>query len=203
MGFLELLAAGKVQDPEQHRDFLRRALSDARHLGELLEDVLGTAQLEAGSVQLELQPLRPVELLAETLASLQGLARDKGIELTWSVGEVPPGLQADRTRLRQALGNLVENAIHYSDSGTIVRVEAAARDQGLEIRVVDQGPGISPADQAAMFEKPYLRPAGPGSPGGIGLGLYLARAIVQAHGGTVRVESDVGHGSTFVIALPG
>jgi protein-histidine pros-kinase len=204
MGFLELLAAGKVQDPEQHRDFLRRALSDAGHLGELLEDVLGTAQLEAGSVQLELQTLRPVELLAETLASLQGLARDKGIELTWSVGDIPAGLRADRTRLRQALGNLIENAIHYSQSGTIVRVEAAGRGSGMEFRVIDQGPGISPADQAAMFEKPYLRSAGrPGGRGGIGLGLYLTRTIVEAHGGTVRVESDVGHGSTFVIALPG
>jgi PAS domain S-box-containing protein len=203
MGFLELLAAGKVQNPEQHRDFLRRALSDARHLGELLEDVLGTAELEAGSVQLELQTLRPVELLAETLASLQGLARDKGIELTWSVGEVPAELQADRTRLRQALGNLVENAIHYSDSGTIVRVEAATRDQGLEFRVIDQGPGISPADQASMFEKPYLRSAGrPGGRGGIGLGLYLTRTIVEAHGGAVRVESEVGKGSMFVIFLP-
>ncbi|OHD73373.1 MAG: hypothetical protein A2V99_15585, partial [Spirochaetes bacterium RBG_16_67_19] len=106
MGFLELLAAGKVQDPEQRKDFLTRALSDARHLADLVQDVLGTAQLEAGSVQLDLQVLRPVELLAETLASLQGLARDKDIELTWSVGEIPEGLRGDRARLRQALGNL-------------------------------------------------------------------------------------------------
>jgi len=204
MGFLELLAAGKVEDPEQHRDFLARALSDARHLADLVQDVLGTAQLEAGSVQLDLQKLRPVELLAETLASLQGLARDKGIELTWSVGEVPEGLRADRARLRQALGNLVENAIHYSEAGTIVRVEAAVRGTGLEIRVIDQGPGLSPANQAAMFEKPYLRPADQfGGRGGVGLGLYLTHTIAEAHGGRVQVESEVGKGSTFTIFLPG
>jgi PAS domain S-box-containing protein len=204
MGFLELLAAGKVEDPERHQDFLARALSDARHLADLLQDVLGTAQLEAGSVQLDLQVFRPVELLAETLASLQGLARDKDIELTWSVGQVPEGLRADRARLRQALGNLVENAIHYSEAGTIVRVEAAARGSGMEIRVIDHGPGISPADQAAMFEKPYLRPADrPGSRGGIGLGLYLTHAIAEAHGGRLTVESEVGEGSTFTIFLPG
>jgi PAS domain S-box-containing protein len=204
MGFLELLAAGKVEDPEQHQDFLARALSDARHLADLVQDVLGTAQLEAGSVQLDLQVLRPVELLAETLASLQGLARDKDIELTWSVGEIPEGLRADRARLRQALGNLVENAIHYSEPGTIVRVEAAARGTGMEIRVIDHGPGISPADQATMFEKPYLRPTDrPGSRGGIGLGLYLAHTIAEAHGGRVQVESEVGKGSTFTIIIPG
>ena len=204
MGFLELLAAGKVQDPEQHKDFLARALSDARHLADLVQDVLGTAQLEAGSVQLDLQPLRPVELLAETLASLQGLARDKNIELTWSVGELPEGLRADRARLRQALGNLIENAIHYSEAGTIVRVEAAARGTGLEIRVIDRGPGISPANQAAMFEKPYLRPADQlGGRGGVGLGLYLTHTIAEAHGGRVQVESEVGEGSTFTIILPG
>jgi len=204
MGFLELLAAGKVEDPEQHKDFLARALSDARHLAELVQDVLGTAQLEAGSVQLDLQVLRPVELLAETLASLQGLARDKDIELTWSVGEIPEGLRADRARLRQALGNLVENAIHYSEAGTIVRVEAAARGTGMEIRVIDQGPGISPANQAAMFEKPYLRPADQlGGRGGVGLGLYLTHTIAEAHGGRVQVESEVGKGSTFTIFLPG
>jgi signal transduction histidine kinase len=160
--------------------------------------------LEAGSVQLDLQVLRPVELLAETLASLQGLARDKDIELTWSVGQVPEGLRADRARLRQALGNLVENAIHYSEAGTIVRVEAAARGPGMEIRVIDHGPGISPADQAAMFEKPYLRPTDrPGSRGGIGLGLYLTHTIAEAHGGRVQVESEVGKGSTFTIIIPG
>ena len=204
MGFLELLAAGKVQDPEQHQDFLARALSDARHLADLLQDVLGTAQLEAGSVQLDLQLLRPVELVAETLASLQGLARDKDIELSWSVGEIPEGLRADRARLRQALANLVENAIHYSEAGTIVRVEAAARGTGLEIRVIDRGPGISPANQAAMFEKPYLRSADQlGGRGGVGLGLYLTHTIAEAHGGRVQVESEVGKGSTFTIFLPG
>ena len=204
MGFLELLAAGKVEDPQQRKDFLARAVSDARHLADLVQDVLGTAQLEAGSVQLDLQALRPVELLAETLASLQGLARDKDIELTWSVGEIPEGLRADRARLRQALGNLVENAIHYSEAGTIVRVEAGARGTGLEIRVIDQGPGISPANQAAMFEKPYLRPADQlGGQGGIGLGLYLTHTIAEAHGGRVQVESEVGKGSMFTIFLPG
>jgi PAS domain S-box-containing protein len=204
MGFLELLAGGKVQDPGQQQDFLDRAVSDARHLADLVEDVLGTAKLEAGTVQLDLQPLEPVELLAATLASLQGLARDKNIELTWSVGDVPSGMRADRTRLRQALANLVENAIHYSQSGTIVRVEAAGRDAGLEIRVMDQGPGVSPREQASMFAKPYLRPSqGEGGRGGVGLGLYLAHTIVQAHGGRLQVESEVGKGSTFTIFLPG
>ena len=204
LGFLELLAGDQVEDPEVRKDFLSRALQDARHLGKLVEDVVGTAKMEAGSVELNLKTLRVDVLLSDTLPSYEMLAQENGIELTWKTQDPPPQMRADRDWLRQALGNLVENAIQYSDRGTVVQVEAGQRGDGVEIRVIDHGPGISEVDLAALFEKPHLRPTDdPGGRGGTGLGLYLTRTIVEAHGGSVGVESQIGRGSVFTIIIPG
>ena len=204
LGFLELLAGDQVDDPEVRKDFLSRALQDARHLGKLVEDVVGTAKMEAGSVELNLKTLRVDVLLSDTLPSYESLAQESGIELTWSTQDPSPQIRADRDWLRQALGNLVENAIRYSDRGTAVQVEAGQKGDGVEIQVIDHGPGISEVDLAALFEKPYLRPTDdPGGRGGTGLGLYLTRTIVEAHGGSVVVESQVGRGSIFTIIIPG
>ena len=204
LGFLELLAGDQVDDPEVRKDFLSRALQDARHLGKLVEDVVGTAKMEAGSVELNLKTLRVDVLLSDTLPSYESLAQENGIELTWNSQDPPPQIRADRDWLRQALGNLVENAIRYSDRGTAVQVEAGQKGDGVEIRVIDHGPGISEVDLAALFEKPYLRPTDdPGGRGGTGLGLYLTRTIVEAHGGSVGIESQVGRGSIFTIIIPG
>jgi len=204
LGFLELLAGDQVEDPEVRKDFLSRALQDARHLGKLVEDVVGTAKMEAGSVELNLKTLRVDVLLSDTLPSYEMLAQENGIELTWKTQDPPPQMRADRDWLRQALGNLVENAIQYSDRGTVVQVEAGQTGDGVEIRVIDHGPGISEVDQAALFEKPHLRPTDdPGGRGGTGLGLYLTRTIVEAHGGSVGVETQTGRGSVFTIIIPG
>jgi len=204
LGFLELLASGQVEDDEVRRDFLERALHDAQHVAELIERVVGTARMEAGSVELQIERMSTDELLADTLPSFESLAEEKGIVLEWSMTEGPTPLWADPTLLRQALGNLVENAIRYSKSGTTVRVEAGPKVGLVEIRVIDQGPGISRADQAAMLQQLHLRrDDGPMSREAIGLGIYLTRTIVEAHGGSLHLESEPGKGSVFTIVMPG
>jgi PAS domain S-box-containing protein len=203
MGFLELLAEGKVDDPETERDFLRRALKDARHLADLVESVVGTAKMGSGSVELDLTAVTVADLITDTLESCEGIAREKGIRLDWEAPDSMDVIRADRSRLRQALGNLIENAIQYSDEGMTVRVEAEQNDQATEIRVIDQGAGLSQRDQLAMSEEADLHSAGnPGESGVAGLGLYLTRTIIEAHGGSIRVESEPGKGSIFTIFIP-
>jgi two-component system phosphate regulon sensor histidine kinase PhoR len=203
MGFLELLAGGQVEDHETQKDFLARALRDARHLAELVEDVVGTAKMEAGSVELELVTMPVAEFIADTLEPYESFAHERGITLVWEGSEPDLQIHADRARLRQALGNLVENAIKYSDTGMTVRVKAERVDLGTEIHVIDQGAGLSKGDQAVIFETPYLRSStAPDRHMTVGLGLYLTWTIVEAHGGTVRVESEPGKGSVFTIFIP-
>ncbi len=202
MGFLELLAEGQVDDPEVQKDFLERALKDARHLADLVERVVGTARMESGSVELDLATVSLGDLIGDTLGSYEGLAQEKGIKLSWELQGPSGPIRADRARLRQALGNLIENAIQYSEDGMTVRVEAEQNDLGTEMRVIDQGAGLSKGDQLVIFEKPYLRSAGPSGDHVGGLGLYLTRTIVEAHGGSVRVESEPGKGSVFTIFIP-
>jgi PAS domain S-box-containing protein len=203
MGFLELLAEGQVDDPDVQEDFLGRALKDARHLADLVEDVVGTARMEAGSVELDLTMVPLGDLIGDTLESYEGFAGEKRIELSWGLREPAGSIRVDRARLRQALGNLIENAIQYSREGTTVRVEAEQNDLGTEIHVIDQGVGLSKGDQLLIFGKPYLHSdRGSTEHGSPGLGLYLARTIVEAHGGSIRVQSELGRGSVFTIFIP-
>jgi PAS domain S-box-containing protein len=202
MGFLELLAEGQVDDPEVQKDFLGRALKDARHLADLVEKVVGTAKMEAGTVELDLVAVSVGDLITDTLQAYEGVAREKGIELSWESREPTGLIRVDRARMRHALSNLIENAIQYSEDGMTVRVEAEQNDLGVEIRVIDQGVGLSKGDQLVIFEKPYLRSAGPTGDHVGGLGLYLTRTIVEAHGGSIRVESEPGEGSVFTISIP-
>jgi signal transduction histidine kinase len=114
-----------------------------------------------------------------------------------------PIIQGDETRLRQVLDNLIGNAIKYSPSGGEIAVEGAFDDESVRVSVSDQGIGLSAEEQARLFERFYrVDSTLSRKTQGTGLGLYLARAIVEAHGGTIRVESEPGHGSTFTFTIP-
>jgi signal transduction histidine kinase len=120
------------------------------------------------------------------------------------VAEVAPALplvRADPERLRQVLGNLIDNAVKYSPAGERVDVRAVALDGTVQISVADRGPGIQPEDQRLVFEK-FGRVSNGSSKPGTGLGLYIARSITEAHGGTLGVSSTPGRGATFTLRLP-
>jgi signal transduction histidine kinase len=112
-----------------------------------------------------------------------------------------PFLRGDRTRLRQVLANLIENAVKWSDAGEPVDVEAYALNGRVVVAVRDNGPGIARDEQTVIFEK-FGRAAGGTGRSGTGLGLFIARSIAEAHGGTVDVRSVPGEGATFMLALP-
>ena len=112
-----------------------------------------------------------------------------------------PVLRGDRTRLRQVLGNLIENAVKWSDAGEAVDVEVYALNGRVVVAVRDSGPGIARDEQAVIFEK-FGRAKGGTGRAGTGLGLFIARSIAEAHGGSVDVRSVPGEGATFTLLLP-
>ena len=202
-GFLELLLKGKVEDPVVQREFLTRAAQDAHRLAALVNDLLDVSRLEAGGLRFELEKVDLSALIVETLESLQGLAGKKGISMTYIEPRTSLIVQADRHWLQQVLINVVGNAIEYSKANCPILVTGQVVSSHVRIEVVDQGPGIPPEALPKLFSKFYqadsaVKRAG----GGTGLGLYISKQIIEAHGGQIGVESELGKGSTFFFTLP-
>ena len=183
------------------RELAESAGRNVRRLEEFTEDLLEMARLEQGAVALEPEELDVRLLLSEIVADHQVLAKQRR---QWFALDAPTGamtMSADRSRLRQALNNLVGNAIKYAPIGTPITVSAARRNGIFRISVSDHGPGIPPEERGHMFEK-FFRGSGVGATPGAGLGLSIARSLVVLHGGTVDYEDTPGGGSTFVVRLP-
>ena len=183
------------------RELAESAERNVRRLEEFTEDLLEMARLEQGAVALEPEELDVRLLLTEIVADHQILAKQRR---QWFALEAPPDamtVSGDRGRLRQALSNLVGNAIKYAPSGTPIGVRAERQNGLFRIAVSDHGPGIPPEERGHMFEK-FFRGRGVGATPGAGLGLSIARSLVVLHGGTLDYEDTPGGGSTFVVRLP-
>ena len=183
------------------RELAESAERNVLRLEEFTEDLLEMARLEQGAVALEPEDLDVRSLLTEIVADHQILAKQRR---QWFALDAPADamkVSADRGRLRQALSNLVGNAIKYAPSGTPINVRAERQNGLFRIAVSDHGPGIPPEERGHMFEK-FFRGRGVGSTPGAGLGLSIARSLVVLHGGTLDYEDTPGGGSTFVVRLP-
>ena len=183
------------------RELAESAARNVLRLEEFTEDLLEMARLEQGAVALEPEDLDVRLLLSEIVADHQILAKQRR---QWFALDAPADamkVSADRSRLRQALSNLVGNAIKYAQTGTPINVRAERQNGLFRIAVSDHGPGIPPEERGHMFEK-FFRGRGVGSTPGAGLGLSIARSLVVLHGGTLDYEDTPGGGSTFVVRLP-
>lgn len=202
-GFLELLRSGRVHQEETRQEFLATAAQNAQRLMILVNDLLDISRLESGRARLELAPVDVGDLIADTLESLRGLADDKQIPLQRQLPPSPLYVLADRAKLRQVLVNLVGNAIKFSGPQQPIMVSSRTENEMVRIAVADHGPGIAKEDLPRLFnkfyqaEKPLTR-----TTGGAGLGLYISKQIVEAHGGTMGVESTPGEGSVFFFLVP-
>jgi PAS domain S-box-containing protein len=203
-GYLELFLKGKVKDPAVQQEFLTRAAQDADRLTALVNDLLDLSRLEAGRFQLELEEVDMSALITETLQSLEGLAGEKGISIMrQSSPKTPLLVKADRRRLQQVLVNLVGNAIKFSEPNRPILVTGEAAKDLVTIKVTDQGPGIPAEALPRLFDKFYqVHSSTKRAGGGAGLGLHISKQIVEAHGGQIGVESELGEGSTFYFTLP-
>jgi signal transduction histidine kinase len=194
-------------DSEIGRDERAELLTMIRHLSQgmmrLLNDLLDIAAIESGKIDLQLKPVSVPHYLAEVANYNRLLAERKKIYLVTKVADSLPAIPFDQERIRQVLNNLLSNAIKFSPMHTVVTLEAYGVPTGVEFSVADQGQGIRPEDLGKLFDafrRGSTKPtAGESS---TGLGLSICKKIVELHGGTIGVESEVGRGSRFFFTLP-
>lgn len=201
-GYTETLLDHPLAD-NPVRDFLEIIRKNAARMSRLTEDLLTLARVESGEQRFEVEPVSAEELLRDALESFRELARSYEVELT--IENLAPGshVNADREAVHQIFSNLIENALKYAGSGKRIILGARPAAQGIEFYVRDFGPGIASGHLPRLFERFYrVDKARSRESGGTGLGLAIAKHIVLAHGGTIRAESELNHGSTFVFTLP-
>ncbi len=190
-------------DPERTRRYLRSIRQSGKNLLDLVTDLLDFSRIEAGKATLRVEVVSIRALVADLVASLSPLAESKRIALLAAPVDESLTLEADRVKLAQILTNIVGNAIKFSNEDSSIELEVAREDGGVHFRVRDHGIGIAPEHQELIFEA--FRQVDGGHTrkfGGSGLGLAITRELVTMHGGTIRVESAIGAGSTFHVVLP-
>ena len=185
--------------PDQREAFLAVIGDETSRLAALIGDVLDTSRIDAGTFGYTFTDIDLADVLREAAAAAE-LGQDE-IRLNVQVASSLPRVRGDRARLRQLVDNLISNALKYSESGAAVDVAASERNGSVLVSVRDRGPGIAHEDQALIFEKFGRADVLNGKPG-TGLGLFISRSFAEAHGGTLRVESDPGRGATFTLTLP-
>jgi signal transduction histidine kinase len=200
---LEALADGMVDDPETVQRYYRVAQQDIRSLSHLIDDLFDVSQIDAGGLQLDVTPNSIGDLISDTIERFSETARRQSVQLE---GEVKPGadpVKMDAQRIGRVLANLTSNALRHTPAGGRVHLSARRTSSGIEVEVRDTGEGIRPEDLPYVFDRFYRgEKSRSRATGGAGLGLAIARGIVEAHGGWIRVESEAGHGARFVFTLP-
>ncbi len=204
-GYAETLLDGALEDPQHNRRFLGVIRQNAERLGRLTEDLLALSQLELKSRRFEFAGYRLAALLDDAVETIRPIAARKNI--TVERAETPPDWEVfcDAAAVHQILSNLLDNAVKFSPEGSTVQVNARLdRGEGhVVVCVRDQGPGIPSADLPRIFERFYrVDKARSRELGGTGLGLAIVKHLVQAHGGKIWVESEVGRGAAFFFTLP-
>jgi signal transduction histidine kinase len=184
----------------QRESFLALIGDETTRLAELVGDVLDTSRIEAGTFSYRFEELDLIRVVDEAVEA--AVLAQQEVPVVASVHGALPEIRGDRARLRQVLGNLIENAVKYSPEGGEVRVSAAAANGAVRIAVRDDGPGIPRDQQGRIFEKFGRADVEGGSKPGSGLGLFIARSIAEAHGGSLEVSSGAEPGSTFTLTLP-
>jgi len=189
-----------TNDPARHREALSDCLEESERVLSMLTTLMDISEAETGTMKLNVSQLELARVVGEVTDLYEDAAEEAGVELRVSV----PGhitMTADRDRLRQALANLVDNAIKYTPRGGRVDVSALRDDRAVIIAVADTGPGIPEHDLPRIFDRLY-RGDHSRTTRGLGLGLSLVRAYVESQGGTVTVDSKPGAGATFTLRLP-
>lgn len=210
-GYTETLLDGAPED-DHVREFLEIIRKNAARMSRLTEDLLRLARVESGEQRFTMQRVSAEELLRDALESFREVARSYGVELAVELAiensVLTADVNVDREAIHQVFSNLIENALKYAASGKKIVLGARAAGTaeaktGVEFYVKDFGPGISSEHLPRLFERFYrVDKARSRESGGTGLGLAIAKHIVLAHGGTIRAESELNHGSTFLFVLP-
>lgn len=200
---VEALADDVVDDPETRKRYLTTAKYNLGELSSLIDDLFEMAQMDAGGLKLHLESTSISDLISDTVESLSAGASHKNIRITGDVSSSIDPIVCDAQQIGRVLTNIIGNAIRYSPDNASIHVAASRSAHGLVISVEDTGDGIRPEDLPHIFEQFYRGEKSRNrATGGTGLGLAISRSIVEAHGGTIGVESKVGTGSRFTFTLP-
>lgn len=200
-GYTELLLMHRKLDDTgiSFVDMVRKSIQNMR---QLIDDLLDLAKIESG-VRLELEPINVRTVLQECVGSLKPSIDTKSMTVTADVPETLPEIMADRNRLQQVFHNLIGNAVKYTPPEGWVRVAAETQEGSIRVVVQDNGLGISPEDQAHIFERFYrVRRPETDSIEGTGLGLAIVKSLIEAHNGQITLESKLGQGTSFIVTLP-
>lgn len=200
-GYAETLLDSTPASDHAH-EFLEIIRKNAARMSRLTEDLLTLARVESGEQRFDAQPSSPSELLHEVVQSFSKVAQAQGVELVVE-NHAEVQVSADREAVHQVFANLVDNALKYGAAGRRIVVGARPAGDAVEFYVQDFGPGIPSEHLPRLFERFYrVDKARSRESGGTGLGLAIAKHIILAHGGTIRAESELNHGSTFLFTIP-
>ena len=209
-GYSETLLDATPDSAAPNREFLEIIRKNASRMAHLTEDLLTLARVESGETRFDAEPVPPVELLHDAEENFREIARSQGVDLHIqdsqdgnAAPETLPVVLADREAIHQVFSNLIDNAMKYGRSGSRIVLGARPTQRGVEFYVQDFGAGIPSEHLPRLFERFYrVDKARSRESGGTGLGLAIAKHIVLAHGGSIRADSELAHGSTFLFTLP-
>jgi two-component system, OmpR family, phosphate regulon sensor histidine kinase PhoR len=209
-GYSETLLDLSSENSAPNREFLEIIRKNAARMSRLTEDLLTLARVESGETRFDTEPVPPIELLHDAEESFREIARGHEVDLQivetnkhHGAVESLPSVRADREAIHQVFSNLIDNAMKYGRSGGRILLGARPAKRGIEFYVQDFGAGIASEHLPRLFERFYrVDKARSRESGGTGLGLAIAKHIMLAHGGSIRAESELGHGSTFLFTLP-
>jgi signal transduction histidine kinase len=190
-----------VEEPDPAT--LQVMLAQTERLSRLIDQLLELSRLESGELPLRREDVELGPLVSQVLSEIEVARSDRGVEVSSDVPADLPAIEADRERVHQVLFNLLDNAVRFTPNGGSVTVSAERHDGSVEVRVADTGVGISPEHLPRLFERFYRAdPARSRDDGGTGIGLAIARSVVEAHGGHITAASEPGAGSVFAFDLP-
>lgn len=200
LGYTEAMSDGKITSSSEVLDVMHQ---EAQHLNHLVEDLRTLSLVDSGEMAMTLGYYAPEELLDRTAAALGKQAEEKGIDLLVEAEPDLPTVHVDPDRIAQVLSNLVTNALRYTPEGGRIILSAARGEGSVHLKVADTGSGIAPEDIPHIFSRFYRSDKARQQNGESGLGLAIARSLVEAHGGELSVENKTVEGATFTIELPG
>ena len=204
-GYVEAVRDGVLEADAETIESIHR---QTMYLSKLVEDLRLLAETEAADFQLDLEPGLLEEVVSRSVEAFRPQAQSKAIELAFNSGTDRAELSRrlvsiDRTRIEQVMNNLLQNAVEHTTEGGRIDVSVGESDETVSVTVADTGEGIPSEDLPHVFDRLYRAdPSRTRSTGGAGLGLTIAKQLIEAHGGTIRVESTEGEGSRFTLTLP-
>ncbi len=203
---IEAVADGVAADPETEARYLRSVQHEVTHLTRLVDDLFELAQIDAGVLRLNLERASLHDLISDTISSLQPQAEQQGVRLIGEVDSAIDPVLMSPPKLQRVFHNLIANALRHTPADGTILLRAAPRGSVVEVEIADTGEGIPPEDLPHIFERSFRGErsrtrAEVAGTSGAGLGLTIARGLIEAHGGTISVESAIGAGARFCFTL--